>query len=104
MKFFGNVKIYFENIGIYPSDLRHSNQNGSFNLRNGFILLHMTGFFMSVTCPLFFESDSIIEYAYIFYSSATVAACMVNALVNVLRMASIYMFIENVEKCIEKGE
>lgn len=99
MKLFLSTRNYYKAMGIRPSDRSHS-----LNWRSGFILLLVFGFFISVAGPLSYKSISIIEYTYIFYDTATVFACWINGLIGALKATSIFIFIENTEKVIEKCE
>lgn len=69
LQFFKLIRELYQKIGMHPC---RSNENGTYNVRNSFILIHLTQTFVESVAFLLFEADSIEGYGQSFYASVTI--------------------------------
>lgn len=102
IKLFRGVQTYFKMLGFYPPS--QPNQMCSFNRRNGFYFVTVSGMCILTTRFVFLEASSAYEYANSFYVLNTMLTMSVYFTVFYFKMGSVLTLIENYQQWIDKRE
>lgn len=101
MKILRLIRSHLEIVGFSAT---HCGKWNPFNIRNVLLFIPIVTFFISTTSYLLFGIENMLEFANVFYATATAAANIIGILSNVLNMRKLFEFIDNMEIMVLKRE